>query len=654
MTVASEQNRSGPYTGNGVTTIFNYGFRILDEDHIRVILATAGVETVLTIDTDYIVSDVGEAGGGQVALTVAPTAAQTIIIRRNVPFTQETDLENQGPYFAETIEAALDLAAMRDQQLSERLDRAAVLPGSADADDLVAAILAAGENALIAVEARDTAGESALIAVGARDAAVAAAAEAAAGVAFSQGTPNSISRPTIIKARETFSIADTGAIGDNSTDDTTAILRALSDCAGSTYKRRLIIPSGISRVQTGQISIPAGIELVGENRDQSVLRALNATGDLVLLNGSRARIINMKLDSAVARTAGSFIRVTTNASRVQMCALDLDGPFVGVTVDNPVALVAMLDIDVNATVAASGRSFDINGGFAVMMDHIVCRADPAFKPFAHVNVTQVEDLCIMNSQLISGLSNLNVQPGNGQNIGLIYSVGTQYDNATNASIRVAPAAGGNVRELYIQSPWIYGQAQCVLITNAGGGTVDSAHIANSLLIGTANGVEAVGVNNISVTGCRIGGFAKGITYTNVYGGSISGNIIGPHGLYGANTKGLVLTGTTSQVTVTGNKMSDNTAAVDLTGLTPATNVISGNTGYPTIAATGITVGASPFTYTAGPSPETVCVNGGTVSLISISGVGVLQSSGHCVALGPNQSITVTWSVVPTMVKSINR
>lgn len=124
MTVASEVNRSGPYIGNGVTTSFDYGFRILNEAHIRVIRTQAEVETVLTLGDDYSVSGVGGAGGGSITTTAAPTAGQAVTILRSVPFTQETDLENQGPYFAETIEAALDLSAMRDQELSERLVRA--------------------------------------------------------------------------------------------------------------------------------------------------------------------------------------------------------------------------------------------------------------------------------------------------------------------------------------------------------------------------------------------------------------------------------------------------------------------------------------------------------------------------------------------------
>ncbi|MFZ5692460.1 MAG: hypothetical protein ACOY5F_14520 [Pseudomonadota bacterium] len=123
MTVASDTNRSGPYTGNGVTTIFAYEFRILDKAHLKVVRTEGGVETVIAVDTDYIVSGVGDEGGGQIATVVAPTATQTITMLRNVPFTQEIDLENQGAYFAETVEAGFDLAVMRDQQMSERIDR---------------------------------------------------------------------------------------------------------------------------------------------------------------------------------------------------------------------------------------------------------------------------------------------------------------------------------------------------------------------------------------------------------------------------------------------------------------------------------------------------------------------------------------------------
>lgn len=139
MTISSEINRSGPYTGNSVTTIFDYEFRVVDKTHLKVIRTGGGIEAALTVDVDYTVSGVGDAGGGSITMVTPPTATQTIAILRNLPFTQETDLFNQGPFFAETIEDALDLAVMRDQQLRERQDRSIHFP---DGDPMLASELA--------------------------------------------------------------------------------------------------------------------------------------------------------------------------------------------------------------------------------------------------------------------------------------------------------------------------------------------------------------------------------------------------------------------------------------------------------------------------------------------------------------------------------
>lgn len=140
MTVSSEQNRAGPYLCNGATVAFDYVWRVLDESHLQVILTTPAGEQTLALGADYTVSGVGNAGGGQILTTTAYLAPNRLTVIPDVPFTQEVDLENQGAYNAETIEAALDLSVMRDQQLNERLGRAVTIPPSADPEALDALI----------------------------------------------------------------------------------------------------------------------------------------------------------------------------------------------------------------------------------------------------------------------------------------------------------------------------------------------------------------------------------------------------------------------------------------------------------------------------------------------------------------------------------
>lgn len=135
MTVVTEINRSGPYIGNGVAVSFNYGFRIVSAAHLLVIATTADGDAPLTLGAHYSVNGVGNVGGGSIVMAAAPAAGVRITILRDVPFTQETDLENHGAYYAETVERAFDLATMRDQQLLEQISRSVKFsPSDTDTD----------------------------------------------------------------------------------------------------------------------------------------------------------------------------------------------------------------------------------------------------------------------------------------------------------------------------------------------------------------------------------------------------------------------------------------------------------------------------------------------------------------------------------------
>lgn len=154
MTVSSENAKSGPYACNGVTTAFPYTFRILDESHIKVILTNSqGVETVLALNSDYTVTGVGAANGGNVVVSPAKASGNFITNLRHPPFTQETDFQNQGAYYAETVEDRFDLLTMQIQTVKERADRSVALPASDDDDPdaLVADIKRAGAFPIVVV-----------------------------------------------------------------------------------------------------------------------------------------------------------------------------------------------------------------------------------------------------------------------------------------------------------------------------------------------------------------------------------------------------------------------------------------------------------------------------------------------------------------------
>ena len=125
MTVSTEVNHN-EYTGNGVTTTFPYKFRIFKKSDLVVQVVDINENiNVLVLDTDYIVTGAGGYNGGNVILSKALANGHQISISRELPATQETDLRNQGKFFAEVHEDAFDKLTMLIQQ-SLRNDKLAL------------------------------------------------------------------------------------------------------------------------------------------------------------------------------------------------------------------------------------------------------------------------------------------------------------------------------------------------------------------------------------------------------------------------------------------------------------------------------------------------------------------------------------------------
>lgn len=116
MTVSTELSHE-EYTGNGVTTDFDFRFRIFEAKHLVVSVADPdGTERILTNGTDYTLRGVGSYRGGKVILKMPLATGWKIGIARDLPVVQETDLRNQGKFFAEVHEDAFDYLTMLIQK----------------------------------------------------------------------------------------------------------------------------------------------------------------------------------------------------------------------------------------------------------------------------------------------------------------------------------------------------------------------------------------------------------------------------------------------------------------------------------------------------------------------------------------------------------
>lgn len=156
MTVETEDGsgnpitKSGPYNGNGATSVFDYDFQIQAAEELLVTRQNADLtETVLTLTTDYTVSGVGVDTGGQITLVAPATSLPTgtkLVIQYNGDFDQLADYSSQGGINLGALEASLDKLTMHLRQLLEQIDRSVKVDafGTVDVDTLTQNVAALG------------------------------------------------------------------------------------------------------------------------------------------------------------------------------------------------------------------------------------------------------------------------------------------------------------------------------------------------------------------------------------------------------------------------------------------------------------------------------------------------------------------------------
>ncbi len=155
MTISSTTRKAGPYIGNGTASVFPFAFKVFQASDVEVVRlnVSTNVETTLALTTDYTVSlnqDQDSNPGGSITLVAGALATgYNLVITSDVENLQPTDLTNQGGFYPDVINDALDRATIQIQQLQEGLDRAALLPitSSADAASLVADIVRLADSA---------------------------------------------------------------------------------------------------------------------------------------------------------------------------------------------------------------------------------------------------------------------------------------------------------------------------------------------------------------------------------------------------------------------------------------------------------------------------------------------------------------------------
>lgn len=454
------------------------------------------------------------------------------------------------------------------------------------------------------------------------------------------------------------------AIGDGTTDDTAAIQAALNTLIGGGICE---LPKGNYKISS--LTIPDGVSIVGEGAFASVLVTNSATAN-VLTFGISSGIFNLKISSSVTKTSGFYVDVQGNGGVISNC--EFDGYYIAIsvgTVGNPVivgTIVENCEFRLPNTGAGSGAVQFLNFSNGEMRNCIITGSagtQPGFGVrYQNGDTAFLTDCNITlhgRALLIDTPPTLNVYALTIANC-VFDSAGTIAGGVAVSSAEIVPSGG--VYDTRISNCWFGLSASkfgCHIIP-VGAGIVDGIVFSGCEFTKNGDGgfiANGTGVKNWFINGgfstgnVNSGLRASGGTSNFTIVGHTAGNIAGR----GANNYGIKVDNAASDnyLIANNNVVGNTTAGIQDEGTGTNARVID-NLGYNGIAnVSGLTVGASPWSYTSGHYPETIYIAGGTVSEIKIDGQIVQNTTGSTIQLMPNETMSITYSTLPTVLRKKN-
>lgn len=383
MTVSSSTRKAGPFNCNGVLTSFPFTFKCFSSADVRVVFtSTSAVETDLVLDTDYTISlnaDQNASPGGTVETLTAYATGEKITVVSNVDFLQETDIQNQGGFYPEVIENALDKVTMQVQQVKEIADRAVTVPISSNVTP---------EGYLATVEAyKISAANSASSASASSALAVSSAINASASETNALNSANAASASEINASNSEISA------GASATTATTQAGIATTQAGIATTQAGIsTTQAGIATTKASEASLSASNALTSENNAafsaSSAAASYDAFDDRYL--GAKSTSPTVDNDGNTLLTGALYFDITANSMKVWNGSAWLDA----------YASTGITDGDKgDIVVSSSGTVFTIDND-AVKEAKIATDA---------VTTTKVKNASITNSKLSLSANDSNIK-----------------------------------------------------------------------------------------------------------------------------------------------------------------------------------------------------------------------------------------------------
>jgi hypothetical protein len=476
---------------------------------------------------------------------------------------------------------------------------------------------------------------------------------------FTQAGAGATARTVDAKLKDAFlCITDFGGAGDNATDNAAPLNRALAALTGT--GGCIFFPPGKYRFTAAvSFNLPAGIfsvALIGAGQDATVLTWPNAAGgmafnyagisssvhlrDLTLTSGVTSGGNAITLNQALS-VVNVGVAATSDIYRVTLRGDDgyrlTNYWTTGLLISNVSAVqVDNLTIAGSSTqqgIGASITGLSISGTYAVLLD--IAKSNFVGLATGLLYGSYVQGVTIDQTNftfVTTGIGSAALETGALVQLSVTNSQFNPGTISGGVGINTQTIIGG----LQILNNFfvIGGPSQFGIIVGQAGHCQIAYNQLQGLNSSSGNGI---------VIGMQVVGAPCMVSHNDIYGWANSG-------------LGVWLQGTSAGVLVDGNTFVGNTSNIVNQG---SNNYIINNPGYNPVGPGGIIVGASPFTYSAGSSPETVYIWGGSVSQINVDKSGgalttiAASQTNSSFDLGPFEQIKVTYSVAPNMNKMVH-
>lgn len=277
MTVSTTSS-SVTIIGNGATTVFNFSFIMGTAGNAVVTYTDAnGLQTVLSASQYTLVITPPAPGeiwgvGGTVTYPISGTPianGTSLTIARVVPYTQTTDISNQGNFYPTVVETALDKLEMQIQQISAQASRPIQIP-VVDSASIITTLPAAAARANKYV-AFDSGGN--VIVAG-----VPGNAPADLSLYYSTAAGSSVSRTFAARFSEVYDVLDYGADPTGAADSTTAIQACMT---AAPYGSIINVPNG-TYLLSATLNMTGACWLRGAGYNSTIFYRTGNYGDTIV------------------------------------------------------------------------------------------------------------------------------------------------------------------------------------------------------------------------------------------------------------------------------------------------------------------------------------------------------------------------------------